>query len=161
MKVPIVEVFSELASTPFEKLFRNMLSVIDAVVMIAAFCVFKLKPLPPAGETGMLVWLKLLPVMVKDESVPLVLTILRLSEKLPVTLVLVILTVPSRFEPDSPKSIPLSPTAFPLFAMFTALRVKPVTFEPDMPSLPPPVMFIRVRDTLDVLINDTHAPVEL
>src|ERR1051325_9067181 len=54
VKVAMLEVFSELMSTPFEKFFRNMLFETDAVVMAAVFWVFRLKPLPPAGDTGML-----------------------------------------------------------------------------------------------------------
>jgi hypothetical protein len=134
-----------------------MLSLIDPVVTMAAFCVVITNPLPPAGETGMLAWLKLLPVTVSEESVPLVLIILKLSENEPVTMELVIDTVPNRPE----KSIPFSATAFPLFVMFTAERVKPVTLEPKMPSSPPLTILTRVRFTLDVLVNDTPAPVEL
>jgi hypothetical protein len=95
--------------------------------------------------------------MLSDANVPLVFVILKLCSREPVTEEFVTLTVPSRFV----KSIPCSPLALPLFEMFTALRAKPFTVVPFMPSSPPPVMFMRVRLTLEVLVNWMPAPVEL
>src|SRR5436190_1312171 len=76
--VPIVEVFSEFTSRPFEKLLRKRLSEIVPVPITDAFCVVIRRPLPPAGDTGTLACLNALPVTVNVDKVPLVIVSLKL-----------------------------------------------------------------------------------